>query len=741
MVTRKTVIVLVVGTLSFVVSFVVGYLVRRATYTPKCSAPSVSSAGRSMAQRQKDWDTIVKKIDASKIDANMRYLSAKPHVAASPRNNELADEIARRFKSYSFDVEKQHYNVLLSYPRKDRPNYGYIITDTNTTNFKTQYIEDILDPAENSSDALQPFNAFGLAGNATGDLVYANYGREEDFAMLKDHFKVNCTGKIVIVRYGKVYRGAKVFNAQMNGAIGIFIYNDPKNYGPVPADKTYPKSMWMPRDGVQRGSIGLGDGDILTPGWPSTDDAYRMPMDTAPGLPKIPCHPISARDAEKFLSKMGGTPVGFTNWTGGLGITYKVGPGFNSSYAGWKAKLEVHNTRDILKITNVIGTIRGATEPDRYVMVGNHRDSWVFGGVDASSGGSVLLELARVFGEYLKTGWRPARTIKFCSWGGEESGLIGSSEYVEQYVKILRDRTVAYVNIDTAVYGNYSVHLAASQLLYQTIYANLKKVKDANTAMTMFEKAVKTAPSATAKNFPRIGAVGTGSDYAHFYHYATIPVLDIMHGMQDIHSKYDGTSYYPVYHSLHDTYHWMKVFIDPKFECHRSVGEFTGRILLQYADSELVPFDPRDYATALQKGVDDIKKVFTQRAVQSNVANTTYLQKAVTAFKLAADNFTKDLAKLDKTSVLPLRIANDQLTQMEKGFLYFPAFPGRAGVRHIIFAPAEFKTYGASAFPGVTDLLYEITEVKRKPWSELQKHLTIVSSTIEGVSASLKKAW
>jgi len=739
MVNRKTLIVVAVTVVCVAIAFTVGYLVRRAVHNPTC--PSNTMPANPMAGREKVWDAVVKRIDPSRIDANMKYLSAEPHVAASPRNNELANEYERRFNAYGFDeVEKLTYNVLLSYPNQSQPNYAYIMNNTNGVNFRTQYMEDILDPAENSPEAYQPFNAFGLAATVTGDLVYVNYGRREDFKMLKDKFNVNCTGKIVIVRYGKIYRGAKVKNAENNGAIGIMIYNDPQNYGPVPADKTYPNSLWMPRGGVQRGSIGLGDGDILTPGWPSTDDAYRLPKATAPGLPKIPCHPISARDAKQFLSKLGGSAVTDSDWIGDLGITYHLGPGFNASYKDWSVKVEVHNSREILKITDVIGTIKGETEPDRYVMVGNHRDSWVFGGVDASSGGSVLLELARVIGEQRKTGWRPARSMKFCSWGGEEAGLIGSSEYVEQHIKILRERAVLYVNIDTAVYGNYSIVLGASQLTYETIYENLKKVKDANTKMTMYQKAVATTPWAMDKTKPNIGRVGTGSDYAHFYHYGAIPVIDIMHGMQDIHEG-KKTSYYPVYHSLHDTYHWVKTFMDPKFACHRSVGEFTGRLLFQYADSIVIPFDPRTYTQALQKGVDDFKKILGTTSASAYNVTTDYLQKAVNTYSKTAIDFKKELDKLDKKSLLQVRIANDQLSLLEKGFLFDPAFPGRPGIRHIIFSPTDVSSYAVSAFPGAADLLYEVNVTQTKQWGDLNKHLSFIAASIEGVAISLKKAW
>lgn len=113
------------------------------------------------------------------------------------------------------------------------------------------------------------------------------------------------------------------------------------------------------------------------------------------------------------------------------------------------------------------------TSPDRYVLLGNHRDAWMFGAVDPTSGTAVMVELSRVFAQLVSegtalssptlqlylllswkpdvggvllciVGWRPRRTIVFCSWGAEEFGLTGSYEYVEVTIcaNILRYVTI-----------------------------------------------------------------------------------------------------------------------------------------------------------------------------------------------------------------------------------------------------------------------------------------------------------
>ena len=98
------------------------------------------------------------------------------------------------------------------------------------------------------------------------------------------------------------------------------------------------------------------------------------------------------------------------DWKGFLDITYRLGPGFSDSEI--TVEVDINNNIEVKPIYNVIGTIYGREEPDRYVLIGNHRDSWVHGAVDASTGTAATTEIARVLGELKKSGWRPRRTIK-----------------------------------------------------------------------------------------------------------------------------------------------------------------------------------------------------------------------------------------------------------------------------------------------------------------------------------------
>ena len=58
------------------------------------------------------------------------------------------------------------------------------------------------------------------------------------------------------------------------------------------------------------------------------------------------------------------------------------------------------------------------------------------------------VEEAKGFGNLLKKGWQPKRTIIYCAWDGEEEGLFGSTEWVEKHADELSQKAVAYINSD-----------------------------------------------------------------------------------------------------------------------------------------------------------------------------------------------------------------------------------------------------------------------------------------------------
>ena len=272
--------------------------------------------------------------------------------------------------------------------------------------FESKHKEVELREGDGHHEFIEAFNAFTPPATVVGDVVYVHYARIEDLEKLKE-LGVSVEGKICMARYGKIYRGNKLKHCQDAGAIGIIFFSDPADVavqGTNPED-VYPNSIFLPGSGIQRGSTKVGKGDALSPDWASVPNAYRLKPEEAPGLPKIPGQPIGYDDAKVILEHLGGEPTP-VDWQGSIpNVTYKLGGTMAKS--GYKVKLSTHNYFGNKQSSNIIGYIRGSVEPDRYVLMSNHRDAWGYGSVDPSSGTAQLMEVARTFGKMLKRGWRP----------------------------------------------------------------------------------------------------------------------------------------------------------------------------------------------------------------------------------------------------------------------------------------------------------------------------------------------
>ena len=409
---------------------------------------------------------------------------------------------------------------------------------------------------------------------------------------------------------------------------------------------------------------------------------------------------------------------------GGINFTFRVGPGFMRN--GTKLKLKVSNYLKQETIYNVIGTIKGNVEPDRVILIGNHRDSWVFGAVDASSGTSVTTEIARGLSVLLKQGWRPRRTIKICSWGGEEFNLIGSTEWVEQNQKLLTERGVAYINLDIAVGGNYVMRARTSPLFKEITYSWAQKVKDPNahgSKETIYDLWLERSPSLDSEK-PKIYNLFASSDYAFFYNYIGLPCGDYGYWF-----GYENSSYlYPVYHSQSDTFDWMKRFVDPEFAFHKLMAQFAGGMLLEFADSAILPLSVSYFARALNSSFHILKslKKFKQHGISLDL-----LEEAIEKFTNSStefENFKSKLTGKERFSVL--RRLNDQMSQLEKAFVYPYGLPGKPFSRHVAFSYGGFQNLkpGVASFPGITEAVFRAS--KSGDWAEVDHQVSIAVNAV-----------
>nr|XP_042137997.1 N-acetylated-alpha-linked acidic dipeptidase 2 [Peromyscus maniculatus bairdii] len=687
---------------SFLFGFILGWFIKPLKET-------TTSAGY---HQNMQWK-LLSEMKAENIRSFLRSFTEFPHLAGTEQNLLLAKKIQTQWKKFGLDsANLVHYDVLLSYPNETNANYVSIVDEHGVEIFKTSYFEPPPDGYENVTNIVPPYNAFSAHGMPEGELVYVNYARTEDFFKLEREMNITCTGKIVIARYGKIFRGNKVKNAMLAGAIGIILYSDPADYF-APEVQPYPKGWNLPGAAAQRGNVlNLnGAGDPLTPGYPAKEYTFRLHVEEGVGIPNIPVHPIGYNDAEILLRNLGGAAPPDKSWKGTLNVSYNIGPGFTGSGYSRKVRMHVNNINKITRIYNVIGTIRGSIEPDRYVILGGHRDSWVFGGIDPTTGTAVLQEIAQSFGKLMNRGWRPRRTIIFANWDAEEFGLLGSTEWAEENAKILQERSVAYINSDSSIEGNYTLRVDCTPLLYQLVYKVAREISspdDGFESKSLYESWLEKDPSPENKDYPR---------------------------------KTDKYSSYPVYHTIYEMFELVENFYDPTFKRQLSVAQFRGALVYELADSVIIPFNIQDYAKALKTYAANIFSLSKKHEQQLRNYRVSFdsLFSAVTNFSKAASDFHGRLTQVDLTDPIAVRIMNDQLMLLERAFIDPLGLPGRQFYRHIIFAPSSHNKYAGESFPGIYDAMFDI-ENRADPhlaWAEVKKHISIATFTIQAAAGTL----
>ncbi|KAL3873958.1 hypothetical protein ACJMK2_037033 [Sinanodonta woodiana] len=687
-------------------------------------------------------DELIRTINSENIEKYLRNLTEEPHLAGTPADEKQAKELRDFWLSVGLDhVTITPYRVLLSYPEERDPNVVELLSSNGTVLYTSPLTEKIINPEENKTRVVPPFNAYSAPGDVKGDLVYVNYGRVDDYEYLQNTRSINVSGKVVIARYGKIFRGDKVRLAERHGATGIIIFSDPADYTDLNNSRVYDEDWWLPGSGAQRGTVYIGDGDPLTPDYPAIETAYRFAENASNlefYLPKIPAHPIGYDIARHIMEALDGEKVP-DSWKGGLNVTYKFG-GFGASNRSIRIKISTRNKE--VTTYNTIGILRGQVEPDRYVIIGNHRDAWVFGAIDPSSGTAVMMEIARAMGHIKKTkNWRPRRSILFCSWGAEEYGLIGSTEWVEQYTKSLGARAVGYLNVDIAVQGNATLRGEGTPLLFRITYEAAKRVPNPNDTeislgrKTVYDTWMHHLPDAD-KDRPIIKLAGSGSDYTVFRDRLGVPIIDICYTFD---SKRFHISSYPLYHSVYETFYAVKHLVDQEFKYHRAVGQIWAEMARNLADTVIIPFNVSDYSRTLQKLTETLLKEYN-KTLSANGINTHLLEIAVNNFSTDVENFQHSLSTVNKNDPLAVRMVNDQLMNLDRAFMDPAGLPGRRLKRHILFAPSSVNIYAGSNFPGLIDGLFEIDKSPNKTerWEIVKHHYSVILFAIQSAASTLR---
>jgi len=667
--------------------------------------------------------------DAGRAEEHLRELTKAPHMAGTIEDKATADYVASKFREAGLETEIVEYKVWINYPSE----IAVDMTAPSGVAMHGPAREHVsTDPYQDDPRIVLPFNGMSPSGEVEADVIYANYGTPEDFEKL-EKLKVDVRGKIVVVRYGQNFRGVKVFLAQEHGAAGVIISSDPADDGWRRGDK-YPDGPWRPDSGVQRGSIGYMfefPGDPTTPGVasiPSLAASQRIQPNQSAQMPKIPVTPLSYQDIWPALEHLSG-PASPREWQGSLPFTYHVGPGPS------RLKVSLKQDYQFRTLWDVIGRVKGSEMPEEWVVVGNHRDAWVYGAVDPNSGTAAMLEAVHGIGELLKSGWKPKRTLVFGSWDGEEEGLMGSTEWVEQHEAELRNAP-AYFNVDVAVSGMKFGASAVPSL--KQFLRDITKVVPSPKGGTVYEawqKALqpegslasqspteaigdsRRRPAAQTKSDVPVGDLGSGSDYTAFLQHLGIPSTDV-----------SSTGPYGVYHSAFDNFAWFKKFGDPDFLYEQQMARVLGLEAVRMADADVLPYDYEEYGKEIAAYLDTARKrshdKFGEHALDFDAVNA-----AARHFESAG---AKILAKQKNPPADASRL-NQVLIAAERALLVPQGLPHRPWYRHAIYAPGEYTGYAAVVIPGVNEALDKSdSERARQQLATLTAALERAAKTLDG---------
>jgi N-acetylated-alpha-linked acidic dipeptidase len=713
------------------------------------------------ARAEREWEGKFRSIPSpDNLRDYMKRLSARPHHVGSPYDKENAEWILSRFKEWGWDAHIENFEVLFPTP-KER-----LVELVEPTKFTAKLEEPTVpeDPTSNQHDEQLPtYNAYSADGDVTGPLVYVNYGVPADYEQL-ERLGISVKGAIVIARYGGSWRGIKPKVGAEHGAVGCLIYSDPSGDGYFQGD-VFPAGAFRPRQGVQRGSVmddTLYPGDPLTPGVGATKDAKRLPLEEVQTITKIPVLPLSYGDAQPLLAALKG-PMAPGNWRGALPIPYHIGPG------PAKVHLKVKSNWDIKTLYDVIARIAGSKYPDEWVVRGNHHDAWVNGAEDPISGLVAELEEARAFGELLKQGWKPQRTLIYCAWDGEEPALLGSTEWAEEHADELSRHAVAYLNSDSN--GRGYLFMGGSHSLEKFINGVARDIEDPEKKISVWKRSqlrrIEDASSPEerqeARERPdlRIGALGSGSDYGAFVDHLGIASLDLGYGGED------GGG---IYHSVYDDFYWYTHFGDTSFVYGRALAQTAGTAVMRLADAELLPFDFSDFTDTIHRYSDDLKRllkskqdevreqnkeieegVFTATADPQKsfvppkpeevppFLNFAPLENATDALTQSAQRYRKAVEKANANggaalASAPLSPLNALLVQSERKLTSPEGLPGRPWYKHEIYAPGVYTGYGVKTMPVVRE------SIEQKKWKQAEEGIIEVGRILAAEAALINSA-
>ncbi|XP_035525871.1 transferrin receptor protein 1-like isoform X2 [Morone saxatilis] len=628
--------------LIFIIGYLIGYLVhQKKDLAPSC-ADSVLSLEEPVphetgAAPLMDWDDVKKlfaqKLTVANFESVFSEFSSDEHRAGSPGDDALGNKVIKKFNEYDMNTWTDEYFVKVQDPPASGSN-RVVFKDGNNV----EYPKGLL--------------SYSANGTVTGAVLYAGYGQESDFMLLRDR-NINLSGRVMLVRAGKISFAEKVANAAKMNASAVLIYPDP-------ADYTFEEDTEL------YGHVHMGSGDPYTPGFPSFNHTQFPPVQSS-GLPTILAQTITAGMATKILRELGGQNVP-ERW-GGI---YRLGEEKDL------ITVDVNNVLTEKKINNVFGVIKGFVDADRYVVIGAQRDAWGPGFASSTVGTSVLVELARSISDMMKNdGFKPRRSIVFASWSAGEYGSVGATEWLEGYLSSLSMKAFSYINLDGVVAGRNGFKVAASPLLYSLIKSSLNEVKSPNKA-------------------PSLSSEFAGGDWETNVleplklDNAAYPFLAFS-GIPSVSFRFTpGKSEYPYFGTMRDTRQKLNGFTSNSVpQVAVIASQFAGHMALRLVHDHLLRMDLTRYHDIIRTHVGQINaKVKAVQRMQPQLLpkalTVQWLISASGSYSRASRSLSADVQNSDLDDIEMCRIINDRIMSVERNFLSPFVSPRESPFRHIL---------------------------------------------------------
>uniref|UniRef100_A0A5F4W9C7 N-acetylated alpha-linked acidic dipeptidase like 2 n=1 Tax=Callithrix jacchus TaxID=9483 RepID=A0A5F4W9C7_CALJA len=478
---------------------------------------------------------------------------------------------------------------------------------------------------ESSQDLLYSYAAYSAKGTLKAEVIDVSYGMADDLKRIRK--MKNVTNRIALLKLGKLPLLYKLSLLEKAGFGGVLLYIDPCDL---------PKTV-NPSHDIFMVPLNPG-GDPSTPGYPSVDGSFRQSQSN---LTSLLVQPISASLVAKLIS----SPKARTK-------NDVCSPLQLPNNEIRVVSLQVQTVTKLKTVTNVVGYVMGLTSPDRYIIVGSHHHTaHSYNGQEWASSTAIITAFIRALMPKVKRGWRPDRTIVFCSWGGTAFGNIGSYEWGEDFKTVLQKNVVAYINLHSPIRGNSTLRPVASPSLQQLV------VEKNNFNCTRRTQCPET----------NISSIQIQGDADYFINHLGVPSVQFAY--EDI-KTLEGPSF--LSEALFSTQSTTVEEMDPFFKLHETITKKTvqlsGEVILQIANEPVLPFNALDIALEVQNNL------------KGDQPNTHQLLAMASRLRESAELFQSDEMRPanDPKERAPIRIRmlNDILQDMEKSFLVQQVPPG-----------------------------------------------------------------